>query len=164
MSLLRILAVLALMFWVGGLLALGGFAAPTVFAVLEGRDPIGGRELAGFLFGEILRRFQIASWVAGAAVLASLGLRAALGPRPRWFALRLWTAAAMLVASVATVRVITPRIDGIRTSVHGPVAALPDDDQRRIAFGRWHALSTGLMLLTIVGGIGLIHAEVRDPH
>lgn len=162
MSLLRLLALVALLVWIGGLFALGGFAAPTLFDLLQARDPQGGRELAGLLFGEILQRFQTASWAAGGALVASLIVRALLGPRPRWFFLRLWTAAAMLTASVVSVRLIAPRIDAIRQSVSGPVAALGDHDPRRVAFGRWHGLSTGLALLTVIGGLGLVYTEVRD--
>ncbi|MCC7007926.1 MAG: DUF4149 domain-containing protein [Acidobacteria bacterium] len=162
MSMLRLLAVLALAFWAGGLVVLGAFTAPTLFEVLQLRDPKAGRELAGLLFGDVLQRFQFGAWAAAGMLIVSLVVRALLGPRPRWFFVRLWIAAAMLAASIVTARLITPRIDGIRRSVAGPIAALADDDQRKISFGRWHALSFGLMLFTIVGGVGLIYWEVRD--
>jgi hypothetical protein len=160
--LLRVFAVLALMFWIGGLVALGAFTAPTLFEILQARDAAGGRELAGQLFGTMLGRFQIAGSLAGGVVILSLTLRALLGPRPRWFFLRLWTSVAMVAASIVSVLVIAPRIDAIRQSVKGPVAALADDDARKTAFGQLHGLSTGLMLFTMVAGIGLVYTEVRD--
>jgi hypothetical protein len=70
----------------------------------------------------------------------------------------------MLAASLTTVLVIAPRIEGIRTSVSGPVAALPVTDARRAEFGRLHGLSNALMILTIVAGLGLVWAEMKDPH
>jgi hypothetical protein len=164
MSFLRFLAFLALGFWIGGLVALGGIAASTLFAVLTAHDPVAGRELAGLAFGAIFQRFQYAAWVAGGVMLISLGFRRALGPRPRWFGLRMWIVVGMLVASVGTVLLITPRIESIRTSVSGPVANLPDQDPRKIAFGRWHGLSSGLMLMTIVVGVGLFWTEIQDAH
>ena len=114
MTFLRYLALIALALWIGGLVALGLVAAPQLFDVLEARQAAGGRELAGELFGSIFDRFQHVAWGLGGVLLASLGTRAALGPRPRRFAVRMWTVSAMLAASVVTSFVITPRIDTIR--------------------------------------------------
>jgi hypothetical protein len=164
MAFLRWAALLALAFWTGGLATLGGLTASTLFSTLEARDPAGGRELAGALFGQVLDDFQRASWIAALVLLASLGARAALGPRPRWWGVRMWIATGMLAASVVGVVVITPRIEAIRASVPGPVASLPETDARRITFGRWHLLSTGLMAATLVAGAGLIWAESTDGH
>jgi len=164
MSFLRLAGVVALAFWIGGLAALGASVAPALFDVLAAHDPTTGREMAGMLFGVVFERFQYAAWGAGAVVLLSLGLRAALGPRPRRFGVRLWVAALMVSASVSTVFLVAPRIDAIRSSVTGPVASLPDTDPRRIEFGRWHGLSSALMLLTIVAGTGLLWAELSDQH
>jgi hypothetical protein len=163
-NVLRFLGLLALSLWVGGLVALGVIGASTLFAVLQAHDPVAGRELAGAAFGAILQRFQYASWGAGTVLLGSLGLRAALGPRPRWFGARAWISAGMLAASVTTALLITPRIERIRAGVNGSVASLPDQDPRKAEFGRWHGLSTGLMVLTIVAGIGLIWVEMKDGH
>jgi hypothetical protein len=41
------------------------------------------------------------------------------------------------------------------------VSALPETDQRRIVFGRLHALATGLELIPIVGGLALIYWELK---
>jgi hypothetical protein len=87
-----------------------------------------------------------------------------LGPRPRRLGLRVWTATGLLAISLAGGLVIAPRIDAIRRSTEGPVAALPDGDARRTEFGRLHGLSNGMMLLTLLAGAGLMWAELRDPH
>ena len=47
---------------------------------------------------------------------------------------------------------------------NGSVAALPDSDVRKSEFGRVHALSNVFMLVTLVGGIGLLWAESHDTH
>jgi len=163
MLLLRFLAVLALGFWIGGLVTLGGVAS-TLFAVIELHDPAGGRDLAAATFAAIFDRFQYASWIAGLVIIASLAMRAALGPRPRHFGLRVWISAGMLAASVSSVWLIAPRIDTIRASSSGSISSLPDTDQRKIDFTLWHRVSTGLMVLTIVAGIGLLWTEVKDGH
>lgn len=161
---LRFAGTLALSFWIGGLAALGGVAASTTFDVLQAHDPATGRQLAGVLFGAMSQRFSHAAIAAGAVVLLSLGLRAALGPRPRRFGVRMWVAAAMVAGVIAGAFFISPRIETIRGSVSGPIASLPDSDPRKVAFGRWHVASTALMALTILAGIGLLWIELDDAH
>jgi hypothetical protein len=164
MAFLRWGALLALAFWVGGLLTLGGLTASTLFDVLETYDPSGGRELAAVVFGRVFDDFQRATWIAAGVVLGSLAARAALGPRPRWWGLRMWVVVAMVAASAVSVFVISPRIEALRGAISGPVAALPETDDRRITFGRWHLLSTSLMTFTLVAGAGLIWTESQDGH
>jgi hypothetical protein len=161
---LRYLTLLALALWIGGLVALGAAAAPQLFTVLAAQDPTSGRETAGMLFGAVLERFQYYVWGFAALLFFSLGIRAALGPRPRRFAVRMWTVSAMLVGSLVTGLYIAPSIDGIRREVPGPVASLPDSDPRRATFGRLHGASSLIMLLTVVAGAGLLWVEMKDPH
>ena len=160
---LRFLGVAALSVWVGGLTVLG-IAAPVLFATLQGHDPIAGRELAGTAFGAVFARFQTAALISGAILLGSFAVRAALGPRPRRLAVRVWTVIAMLAISLATTVAISPRIDRLRTDAHGSIAALPEDDPRRDAFNRLHGLSNGLMLLTVGAGLVLLWFESTDSH
>jgi uncharacterized membrane protein len=164
MSVLRFVSVVLLALWVGGLAALGTIGAPAIFATIEAQDPSGGRTLAGAVFGAVFSRFQHVAWAIGGLLLAVLGARAALGPRPRRFGLRMWTIAGMVALSLVTVFVLGPRIDRLRESTPGTIAALPDTDPRKIAFGRLHGLSNGLMLVTLVAGLGLILAETRDTN
>lgn len=163
MALLRFASVLVLAIWVGGLATLGSLAAPEIFNVLERHDPERGRVLAGEVFGAVFQRFQRATWVLGALLIALYGLRALLGPRPRQLGLRVWTATGLLAMSLAGGLFIAPRIDAIRRATSLPVASLPDGDGTRAEFGRLHGLSTGLMLLTLLAGAGLMWTEMRDP-
>jgi uncharacterized membrane protein len=162
MSLLRFLSLTALAIWIGGLAVLGLIAAPAIFAALGAHDPATGRELGGMVFGAVFGRFQPVTWVLAGVLLVALGARAALGPRPRRLGLRMWTVALMLAAGLVSSLVVAPRIDAIRASTTGAVADLPENDPKRISFGRLHGLSTALMLGTLVAGLGLMWAEVRD--
>jgi hypothetical protein len=164
MSVLRFASLVVLAVWIGGLAVLGIVAAPTVFAVLEANDPVAGRMLAGEVFGTIFLKFQHVAWAAGGVLAVLLILRAVLGPRPRMFPLRLVVVGAMLAASLVAGLALTPRIDAIRASTDGPVAALSDSDARKSEFGRLHALSNGLMLVVLVGGLWLTWAEMKDTH
>jgi hypothetical protein len=164
MAFLRYLTFLALAAWVGGLAVLGGIAAPVVFAGLQAEHGMAGREIAGLLFGTMLERFQYVAWGAAAVLFLSYGLRAALGPRPRRTAVRIWTVTAMLAMSLITMFVLIPNIELIREGLDGAVALLPETEPRRISFGRLHGASTGLMLATILCGLGLAWAEMRDQY
>jgi hypothetical protein len=158
---LRYAALLALVVWVGGLLALGAIAAPAIFDVTAWRHTLDGRVLAGAIFGETLRRFHFVSYGAGGLLLLTLVARGVLGPRPRRFAWRAALATLMLAASLAAGTVVAWRIAAVQHSIDGSVSALPETDQRRIVFGRLHALATGLELIPIVGGLALIYWELK---
>lgn len=164
MSLLRYVSLMALTVWVGGLTVLGAIAAPAIFASLEGLDPAAGRELAGRVFGEVFARFQQLAWILGGVVIVLLIARAALGPRPRRFAVRMATICLMVGLSLASGLLIAPGVEAIRDRTPGPIAALPDGDASKATFGRLHGLSNGFALVTILGGMWLIWFEVRDEH
>ena len=164
MRLLRFLTLLVLTVWVGGLAVLGAVAAPAIFDVLGGLDPAGGRDTAGLVFGTVFAHFQWLAWALAVLLIGLMGTRAALGPRPRRFAWRMWAIVAMLAMSLTTGLYIAPRIDAIRADVDGPVAALPDADARKAAFGQLHGASNGLMVVTLLAGVWLIWVETRDDH
>ena len=159
---LRVASLVVLAIWVGGLAALGFVAAPAVFTTLEGSDPAGGRTLAGLVFGAIFYRFQYVALGLAAILIVLFILRALLGPRPLRMAWRMWTMAAMIAMTAATLFVISPRIDQIRREVPGAIASLPDTDARKSEFGRLHGFSNVLMLVTLAGGIALMWMEARD--
>jgi uncharacterized protein DUF4149 len=164
MSALRFLSLLLLALWIGGLAAVGGLAAPTIFNVLQAHDPVAGRTLAGDVFGAVFLRVQHASWIVGGLLLGLLAIRAALGPRPRHTGPRVGIVILMIAASVGTAVIIAPRIDRLRASVTGSISDLSDGDARKIEFSRLHGLSNSLMLLTLAAGLGLLWFETHDVH
>jgi uncharacterized membrane protein len=158
---LRYAALLALVVWVGGLLALGAIAAPATFDVTAWRHTADGRVLAGAIFGETLRRFHLVSYAAGGLLLLTLLTRGILGPRPRRFAWRAALATVMLAASLVSGVVVAERIAAVQAEIGGSPSALPDDDVRRTDFGRLHALATGLEMIPLVGGLVLMYWELK---
>jgi hypothetical protein len=159
---LRYAYVLLLALWIGGMVTLGALVAPATFQVLDTHDAVQGRVLAAALFGEVLRRFYLFSYIAGVLLLACLAAMALLGPRPTNFAIRVALVGGMLAISLASGLGLAGRIDRIQQQTDGPVRALPADDARRVAFERLHGMSTFLMLVTLAGGLVLLHWEARE--
>ncbi len=162
MPALRVVSLALVAIWIGGLSVLGIVAAPAVFGVLEAHDPVAGRTLAALVFGNIFERFQQLAWGLGAGLLVLLGLRIALGPRPRRTAIQLWLVTGMLAASAYTGLFVAPRIDALRDASTTAIQTLPEDDPRRVEFGRLHGLSNGLMAATLIAGLCLFWIETRE--
>jgi uncharacterized membrane protein len=156
MSALRFVSLVALAIWLGGMIAIGGVAAPAAFAVLD-------ESRAATLVGEILRRFHLVSYGAAAIVLVSFTVMALVGPRPRLLRARLVTTSAMLAAMLVSGLWVHRRIAEMRHEIGAPVSSLPEDDDRRVSFGRLHGMSTLLMLAVTIGGVVLVYCESRDP-
>jgi hypothetical protein len=159
---LRYAGVLALTLWVGGLLALGAFAAPATFEILAARHVAGDRLVAGAIFGETLRRFHLLSYGCGLVLLGTLLMRGVLGPRPVMFAARLTVVLAMLAASAYAGFVVAANIARLQAEIGVAPSSLPEGDPRRAAFGRLHARATGLELVPILGGLLLLFRELKD--
>jgi hypothetical protein len=158
---LRYAALLMLVIWVGGLLALGAVAAPAIFDVLAAQ-PDKGRMLAGALFGEILRRFHLVSYVVGGLLLGTLVLRRVLGPAPRRFAWRAGLATLMLATTAYSGLGVAARIERLQRDIGVAPSSLPEGDVRRVEFGRLHGLSTALQLVPLLGGLMLIYWEIKE--
>jgi hypothetical protein len=161
MLFLRFVALLTLVIWVGGLLALGAVAAPSIFDVLAAQ-PDGGRMLAGAIFGEILRRFHLVTYAAGGVLLGTLLLRRVLGPSPRRFAWRAGLATLMLAASAYSGIAVAGEIAALQRQIGAAPSSLPEGDARRVRFGRLHGLSTALHLVPLLGGLMLMYWEIRE--
>lgn len=162
MLVLRYAGLLALTVWVGGLVVLGGIAAPSTFDVLAARQAADHRALAGAVFGEALRRFHLVSYGCAAVVIATLLARSVLGPRPRGFAVRMAVAAVMACATLGSGAVVSPRISRLQAAIGVSPSSLAVSDPRRAAFGRLHAISTGLLFVPLLGGLFLLYRELKD--
>jgi len=156
---LRYVYVVALAIWVGGLITIGGVVAPSAFAVLEA---LGGPPLAAVLVGEVLRRFHVVGYAAGAVLLATLLLMKVVGPRPPGFGARLVLVSAMLGVTLFAGLWVDPQIASMRAQVGVPIRTLAPDDARRVQFGRLHGLSTTLLAVTALGGLVLCYWETRE--
>lgn len=159
---LRYAALLAAALWAGGLLALGAIAAPSIFDTVAARGVSEGRVLAGAIFGEILRRFHLLSYAAGAIIICSLVARGALGPRPAHLGLRLAVASVMLAVALYSGIVLAAQIERARAAAGGAPSSLSLDDPRRATFGRLHAVATVLQIMPLLAGLMLMFWELRD--
>jgi hypothetical protein len=162
MFVLRYAAVIALVVWVGGLVVLGGIAAPSTFEVMAARQVPDGRVLAGAVFGEMLRRFELVSYGAGALLMLTLIARRILGPRPHRFAWRAGLVAVMLSTTAYGGLVVASRIQKLQRDMAVSPSSLPEDDPRRLEFGRLHGLSTALQLVPLLGGLVLLFWEIKE--
>jgi Domain of unknown function (DUF4149) len=159
---LRYAALLALVVWAGGLIALGSVAAPAAFDVLAARQVGEGRLIAGAIFGETLRRFHQLAYLCGGVLLLSLIARRVLGPRPRRAGIRVALASIMLASTMYSGLVVAGRIQTLQREIGGAPSTLPASDARRAEFGRLHATSTILLLVPILGSLALIWWELKD--
>jgi Domain of unknown function (DUF4149) len=159
---LRYAALLALVVWCGGLIALGAVAAPAAFDVAAARQIADGRLVAGAVVGETLRRFHQVAYLCGATLILSLVARRILGPRPRRAGIRIALAAIMLAATAYSGIAVAGRIRALQQEMRTAPSDLPATDSRRAAFGRLHATSTALLLIPVLGSLALIWWELRD--
>ena len=159
---LRLVYVLALSVWLGGMTMLGAIVAPTIFQTLQGADPESGRALAGLAFGAMLARFHYVAYACGALLLVSLVVIALLGPRPRHFAIRCGLIMGMLLVSLYSGFVVLGEIDAIQTEVGTLPSRLPEGDPRRVRFDELHLLSTRLMMVDLIGALALLYWEARE--
>src|SRR5215216_2083481 len=96
---LRYVYVLALSFWFGGTIVVGGLASPVSDLVM--------------------RRFFRISYVAGGLLIASLFAMALLGPRPSGFFARMSVALAMYAATIYAGR----ELQSLSIAVIAPIIA-----------------------------------------
>lgn len=162
MVVLRYAYVLALIVWVGGLIAAGAFVAPALFGVLQADAGVAGRALAGAAFGEVLRRVLVAGEVAGVVMFVTMTVLRLLGPKPLSYGIRAVLVAAMLAVTSYTAHVLLPEADGLRREMAGSGAQAAADDPRRVRFDQLHSLSTTLVTAIAIAGLGLAAWEARE--
>ncbi|MDP7338710.1 MAG: DUF4149 domain-containing protein [Vicinamibacterales bacterium] len=158
---LRCLYLIALIFWVGGMVALGALGAPAVFDVLEAHHGLGGRIEAGAVFGEMLRRFRFFDYGSATVLLGCLVALYRRTPRPTALGIRIVTVVAMLGVSLYAGFGITGQIEAVQVDIQNTVASLGDNSQFAARFDSLHALTTSLLLLNLGGGLSLIYWEAR---
>ena len=159
---LRLVYVLALAVWLGGMTMLGAVVAPTIFQTLQAADPGSGRALAGLAFAAILTRFHFVAYGCGILLLVTLVAMALLGPRPKQVAIRFAIVAAMLLVSAYSGVVVLGEIDTIQREVGTLPSRLPEGDPRRVRFDALHQLSTRLMMVDLIGALALLYWEARE--
>ncbi|MFN8574574.1 MAG: DUF4149 domain-containing protein [Gemmatimonadaceae bacterium] len=135
-------SVLLVAAWLGAAVLTAAVVAPAAFDVLPTRT------LAGALVGRVLPVLFISGAVVAAAYFAAVRTEPST-PRQRamHLVLAIWVAALLWSQLV-----VTPKIQVLRAA--GPIDALAQTDPRRVAFGRLHGVSVGLL------GVGMVAALV----
>lgn len=162
MIVLRYAYVLALIVWVGGLIAAGAFVAPALFGVLQAEAGVAGRVLAGAAFGEVLRRILVVGEAAGLLMFVAMTVLRLLGPKPLSYGIRALLIGGMLALNAYTAHIVLPETDGLRREIGGPVSQVAADDPRRVRFDHLHTLSTRLVTAIAIAGIALAAWEARE--
>ena len=157
----RCLYLIALVFWVGGMVALGALAAPATFDVLEAHHGFGGRLEAGDVFGEMLRRFRFFEYGSATILLGCLGTLFSRTPRPTAIGIRVVTVVAMLGVSLYSGFGITGQIDTLQLEIQRNIASLTDTSPFAARFDHLYTLTTSLLLVNLGGGLSLIYWEAR---
>ncbi len=162
MFVVRYVALLALVVWVGGMILLALIVAPSTFGVLQAADPVSGRVLAGSLFGAILGNFHVVEYVCALVVLVCLFAIKFVGPPPHAFIPRVAIVAVMLMLAVVSGLPVARQIARVQSEISGPVNALPAADPLRVRFDRLHQTSTALMTINMGLGLVLLFWYVRE--
>ena len=123
--------------WLGASLLVAAVVAPAAFEVLPSRT------LAGALVGRVL---PVLFWSGALIGLAMAALASGVSGRGWRIAAGLGIALPCAIAQL----VVAPRIERIRAAVSGPMDALAVDDPRRLAFGKLHGASVGLLGLAMI--------------
>jgi hypothetical protein len=130
--------VVALSLWLGAATLVATVVAPAAFAVLPTRT------LAGALVGRVL---PVLFW-SGLLV----GLAVAILARGDAAGVRRLAGVAMMLGCLAAQLAVGPRIARIRAEAGQAIDQLSRDDPRRVAFGRLHGASVGLLGVAALAG------------
>ena len=161
MIVLRYLYVLALVVWLGGMLALGGVAAPSVFAVLQGHGATAGPELAGAVIADMFRTFYRITYGCGGTMLVALAGMRVLGPKPVQFNARVAIVGSMLGAALASGFLVSGGPAREQQPAR-PSAATAAPRLLGLGTERVRNLSVVLLLIDVVGGLSLLYWEARE--
>jgi hypothetical protein len=135
--------------WIGAAIVVAVVVAPAAFAVLPSRT------MAGALVGRVL---PVLFWSGALVGLLSALLTWSLPGRTA----RSVSVLALVVACGAAQLVVAPRIERIRAAVTGPMDSLEPGDERRVAFGRLHGASVGLLGVAALAALAAAVLIVRS--
>jgi uncharacterized membrane protein len=155
MSVLRLLMLLSLIVWVGGLIFFAFVVAPSAFAVLP------TRHLAGSVVSRTLGALHWMGIISGVVYLVCslLDSRLRTGAAPP-FALRNILIVLMLVCTLISQFAVTPRMHAIRAAVV-EIDTVPVTDPARVEFNALHVWSERLEKGVFLMGLGLVYLTAR---
>jgi uncharacterized membrane protein len=157
-TLLRLLQLLAIVTWVGGLLFFAFVLAPTAFATYPTVHE------AGLIVGASLRVFDVVALVCGAVFLLATGIlfgKAPMRIRGR-YEIEFLLAAIMLLATAYIHFNILPSMDRDRDRANGDITSVPIDHPARIHFDELHKRSERVEAAVLLCGLAVIVLMSRE--
>jgi uncharacterized membrane protein len=151
-NVLRFVQVFALGTWLGAILYFSFAVAPAAFATLPSRDQAGA--FVGLALGRLHHLGVIAAVIY---LVASLGLGRSLKAFVQPAAIGVIL---MLLLTVASQHVVTPRMAALRTQMVS-VDATPRDNPLRVEFDRLHRTSVRLEGSALLIGLAALFLTVR---
>lgn len=137
----RILFLLSMSLWVGGIAVLGAIVAPALFKSMA-------PAAAGEMFGTILRRFAVLELTCGGLALLGASLVFASHRDEGLFSwLRIVLVTVMILVGLGATFGVNPKVRRLRE--------IPGEEARR-EFDRYHRTSERLMQLNFLLGLGLL--------
>jgi uncharacterized membrane protein len=151
MTLLRIVRLLTLVVWVGGLIFFAFVLAPTAFSVLPSTHE------AGTIVGATLAIINRIGMICGTLYLLAIILPAARSRRFNRIArVQILLIMLMLVATEYVQGKIIPAMERDRIAAGGDIDAAPADNTARLDFERLHPLSEKVEGSALLLGIGVV--------
>ena len=152
-SILRFIQIFALGTWVGSIFYFSAAVAPGAFRTLSNPDQ------AGAVVQFTLGRLHMLGVVAAVFYLfASIALAQSLKGLVRPAAIGV---VLMLLLTLASQRLVTPKLAALRTQM-GSVATTPADDPLRVEFNRLHRISVNLEGSVLLIGFAALFLTVRE--
>jgi hypothetical protein len=147
---LRVVRLLSMVVWVGGLSFFAFVVAPVAFYVLPTAHEA-GTVVAGTL--SVLHPMGL---VCGLLFLIATGVLWMRSPARRLLAVEFWLAVAMVIATGYVYRTVVPRMERDRIAAGGDIDAAPPTNPARLDFERLHPLSEKLEGTALFLGLGVV--------
>ncbi len=155
---LRLLQLLAIVVWVGGLCFFAFVLAPAAFSTLPSVHE------AGLIVGATLNIFDLVGLGCGALFLAATALLFRIAPfriRGR-YEMELILAAVMVLATAYIHFSILPAMDADRDHAGGDIAAVDPANASRVHFDKLHARSERVEGMVLLIGLGVVFLLSRE--
>lgn len=170
LRIMRFMAALILMIWLGIMIGLSFLVAPELFS---GRiEAVPSSAVAGEIMSPLLHKMDVVAWVSAPAcalIVLALWLGGGKARHNRAAVGSLALLGLALGASIFSGGVLTPKMRGLRADLKqefGGYDKAPKTDARRVEFGKLHGASMTLALLEIIAGLGVFYLVTQklDPN
>ena len=149
--LLRVLRLLSMVVWVGGLIFFAFVLAPVAFSVLPSTHD------AGTVVGATLRVLNIMGPYCGFLfILATLAVQYRQPPHSRLLTTQMLLVWLMIGATLYVRTSIVPAMERDRIAAGGDVDAAPPDNPARLDFERLHPISEKIEGAALLSGLAVV--------